>query len=270
MASYGGYFFDHTLLDWLRTQKWMLTFYQQSRVKPIPGMVLITSLTGWYLGWWQPRIWQPVREWQLSWWLSTMASLIVGGKMVWQTLRTRRLRSLWATPQSVQILYVVLLWFGLIGLMMFIPFWSRYYLLALPLGILLLSPWLATKKVLVGVVLLLNISQFSLYFHGHPADRLAFMAQTWNAGRYADFYNFLTPSWRQHHSRQEFVASMQQQCGSQPPRNRFSLNQNWAIWAASPQQFTSKRRWQTDQAQLELHANQWYLEPTILTAWCTP
>lgn len=270
MASYGGYFLDHSIWDWLGTQKWMLTFYQQSRVKPIPGMVLVTSLTGWYLGWWKPSIWQPVREWQLSWWLSAVASIGVGLKMAWQVIQKRRLKQFWATESAGRRLYVVLLWFGLIGLMMLIPFWSRYYLLALPLGILLISPWLATKKILVGLVLLLNILQFGLYFHGHPADRLAFMADTWNAGRYADFYNFLTPSWRQQHSRQEFIVTMQALCGLKPPRNRFSLNQNWAIWTTSPQTFTSKRRWHTDQAQLVQQANQWYLEPAILTVWCAP
>lgn len=193
---YAPYFMQgHSLIDWLKFQKWTVSFYAQSREQSPVLILLTTILSGWYNGWWTDQ-WQQVYEWSVLWPLAT-AGIIV------QLVRTVRKKI------APGLDYISLMGTSLLLAMAVIPFWPRYFLLILPLGILSLIPLFYRYKVIkIGLCIIVAI-QFGLFFRQQPLEKLSFAVENWNHGQYRDFYNHLSPKSKENWSADTFVSTLE-------------------------------------------------------------
>ena len=141
-STYLAFFLqEKSLMLWLGNQKWMWEFYRISLVKPIYGMAAITLFTGFFKGWWAGG-WILVKEYNLLWPLSLLA-------VIWGLIK-----------KKIKFSYEVSLFLGLLAVNLLIPFWPRYLLLLLPLGILLLVKVWGEKKYFNYALMSMLLLQF--------------------------------------------------------------------------------------------------------------
>jgi hypothetical protein len=223
LLSYGPYLFEHGLIDLLKAQKWMLSFYQQSSTSDIKGMALVTIFTGWFKGWWENASWIQTLEWSLVWPLSLIASGI--------TFITH-LKNSKSNLTSANLLYLSGLILGLLAINSVIPFWPRYFLLMLPFGCVLLARELKSYPYISILILVISFAQMVGYFRASPLPTLQFAESSLNKRQFADVYNHLTTSVKNKYTRQEFSAIFQKEMSDVPEyRYQFALrplySQNW-------------------------------------------
>ncbi len=126
LGTYGVYFFQgHSLLDWLRLQKWIFNFYRHSTQKNNKTMFFITTFTGFYKGWWQDP-WSRVATWSLIW----PSSFIISLSYLYQQRTKLSLSRLKCFEPSLSLLFIS---FSLTFIL--IPFWPRYFFILLPFTI---------------------------------------------------------------------------------------------------------------------------------------
>jgi hypothetical protein len=127
ILAYGMYFIQgNSLKEFLGTQKWILTFYLDSNVIPVYGTVFTTLLIGLTKGWHDGATWERVKEWSLLWSYYLISSIFFSIRF----FLTKKLRS----PDG---LYLLLLTGGLVAAYVYLPFFTRYLILLIPLMILL-------------------------------------------------------------------------------------------------------------------------------------
>jgi len=123
LLTYTMYFVQgHSLVEWLKAQKWMVHFYLASTIKPVFGTVLTTLLFGRIIGWDQGATWVKVSEWTISWSVFFLAYLMHVGASVKKILTMKH-----------EILYVLLLITGLLAGYILLPFFTRYLVLLIPI-----------------------------------------------------------------------------------------------------------------------------------------
>lgn len=151
LCLYSTYFYhDHSLIDWFKLQKWIISFYFSSELKSNFGSIFTTLFFN------QTKdlfsdIWYSSREWSITWPVITVFSIV---SYKWKKNR---------------------LLFGTLLLLIFIffirPFWVRYLILVLPLlyvsAVVFIhtkfSPRIALGGIIAGIVINICFSIPSLY-----------------------------------------------------------------------------------------------------------
>lgn len=197
MLPYTVYFFQgHTLMDWLRIQKWIVTFYRQGNIAPTWGSSVTTLLSGAYQNLFS-HIWERAAEWTPVWGLLTLSVPIAIG--AWLKSKTKDI-----SPSVVSVLALLI-----IGIYAVIPFWTRYLVAVLPLlyitGIIMLSR-LREKVFVYAAALLLAINIAASLPILFPPATPSVNQFIYNAGhrQFADLYEDLTRDTKNEWSRDEF------------------------------------------------------------------
>lgn len=197
MLPYTGYFFqNHTIIDWLKIQKWIITFYRQGNIAPTWGSSITTLLTGYYQNLFS-HSWERAAEWSPAWGLLTLN--IPVAIVVWIKTKKKELHTLLIPGVALVI----------IGIYAVIPFWTRYLVVVLPLlyiaGISMLSR-LPIKMFLatVAMLLIINIaSSVTILFPSATPSINQFIYNT-SHRHFADLYEDLTHEAKNNWSRDEF------------------------------------------------------------------
>lgn len=200
LATFYPYFAaSHTVMEWLGTQKWMISFYLSSQTAPTYGMYWVTLLTGWFTDATHPS-WLRASEWSFGWPLVVGGALIFLTQIIGQQLNAHQswqvsFKKL-ATPQvylgslvaAFSLVYTVL------------PFNARYFVLIFPLALLSIGPWL--KKLLsdqraqafLVIISVVLAGELVLALRPQPLARLQFFTLDLQRGNAQDAYSYLEPS----------------------------------------------------------------------------
>lgn len=158
-STYFMYFVQgHSFLEFLKNQKWMLHFYLSSNIQPVYGTVLSALSIGKIIGWNDSSTWSQIAEWTIMWpvYLSLYFTTVV------QCILKR-------TKLNENEMYLLFLTSGLFLAYCFLPFFTRYLVLLIPLFIYFsirffdnarFHPW--TKY--VSILVLFSIHYY-LYWH---------------------------------------------------------------------------------------------------------
>ncbi len=197
LAPYAVYFTQgHTLVDWLKIQKWIITFYSHSNLTPTWGSVVTTLFFGTYQNIFS-RLWEKANEWSPSWGLLLFSLLAALG--MWLRMPKKDMR--WA------VLFIL----SLATLMAYagIPFWTRYLVTLLPLfyitGGLALSR-LPTKLslILFAAVLGTNVAFSIPILFSSPQATANQVIYNIEHLQFADLYEDTTASFRKQIDRETF------------------------------------------------------------------
>ena len=198
MLPYTSYFMHgHTVIDWIKIQKWMVSFYLHSNLTPTWGSAVSVLFTGMYQNIFS-REWLPAGEWTPVWGILTFAAITA--------LITRiRTRISYISYDTLLIVCAII-----IALYSFIPFWSRYLVVILPLLyivgvhrlIIRLPDW--AKIGIIALLLIVNISaSLQILFRTPDATVRQYV---YNAEHllFADLYEDTTAEYRKSTNRNTF------------------------------------------------------------------
>lgn len=156
MIPYSVYFIHgHTIIDWIKIQKWMVSFYLHSNLTPTWGSSLSVLFTGMYQNIFS-RQWLPSSEWTPVWGILTFSALTAGVMRI----RTR------VSHLHHDVLLATLV--VIIAIYACIPFWTRYFVVILPLLYIIGAYSLMTKlpnRARIGVTCLLLVVNISASMH---------------------------------------------------------------------------------------------------------
>ena len=197
LLPYIVYFLQgHTLLEWLKVQKWIASFYLHGNIAPTWGSAVTTLITGRFQNIFS-RGWEVAPQWSPVWGLLLVAA--VAG--VFRLQHEEESRVEW------RILVAVLLL--IIGLYAAIPFWTRYLVTILPLlyiagtHFLTRLPIKRNVAVIIACLIINLVSSFSVLFPSPRDTVLQFIHNTENFF-FADLYEDLTTKTKQALSRETF------------------------------------------------------------------
>ena len=168
----------HTILEFLKTQKWMIHFYAISKVKPIIGMDIVSILTGF----WKSFTGGPfmhVDEWTILWPIYLFSLFFI----VYQKLK----KKIKITKEQNYIILCSVLY---LILLFIIPFWVRYLVIVLPFLILTfvyLMPRF-NKKFLLAILLIYIIQSLVFLYRPLYNDQISDLSSLWSSGAYQDLY----------------------------------------------------------------------------------
>ena len=184
LLPYAWYFtLGHNLKDWLGVQKWIVTFYSQSKLAPNTGSVLVSLLFGKTQNLFS-KAWENVPQWSIAWAAITILGFVGFGLPF---VRLKKQAELMLLSSFTIILFVFCF---------FIPFWTRYLVLLLPLLYLLAfymfkSFSFNTRVILVIVLLTGNAySTFKILFPT-PEPVVKQIIYTLKYGFFQDLYDEL-------------------------------------------------------------------------------
>lgn len=177
-------------LDWLRNQKWMLTFYASSKLPRLPWVFPGYVLTGFFTQHAEEKLrwitdWTPL--WSLSFtFLATHFRALQKQNPVWRYLFTLTL--------SLSLMLLIT------------PFFPRYIILISPFLILFFSQflWKSTRAVQLSF-LLMSFGWLLWNVQPKPHELADQLTQLWEAGAYEEVYDLLSPLDRLSTSRETFV-----------------------------------------------------------------
>ena len=199
LISYLGYFLSHhTLLDWLKFQKWVLNFYQTSQVGTNFGSAFTFFISGRYRSLFETN-WLTAETWTASWPIIFLVCSIF-------LIKNRRQLSLMAGANKIIVIfaYVILLIFCLL------PFFPRYLTLVIPFFYLILADLLlsnAKQKLVTPILIfLLILNAYSSIKILFPTPKSTFeqIAYEWENAFFADLYEHTDAKNRQGISRADF------------------------------------------------------------------
>lgn len=197
LAPYAIYFIHgHTFVDWLKIQKWILSFYTHSNLTPTRGSVVTTLLFGIYQNIFS-RMWEKANEWSPSWGLLFFSSLAALG--IW--LRTPKKDIRWG------ILFTLLL--ATLAALGSLPFWTRYLVILLPL-IYISGGWAITRLpvrpslVICASLLIVNLTSSVPILFSSPQATANQVIYNIEHLQFADLYEDTTASFRKHIDRETF------------------------------------------------------------------
>ncbi len=199
LAPYIPYFLQgHTLIEWLKVQKWIISFYIQSNLAPTWGSALSVLFTGRYQNIFS-RTWISAPEWNPLWGLLFLSG--VGSIFFWLSQRKRNM--MWGVISGT--LFVIL------GAYAAIPFWTRYLVVILPL-LYIVGGHIATKlsprvtMVLFGVAIIINLFASSRILFPTPQTTVSQFIYAMSHQLFADLYEDTTASYKHAVSREAFRA----------------------------------------------------------------
>lgn len=205
VTSYLPFFLSgNSLLDFARAQKWMLHFYLSSKANPVYGIVFPAFIFGWIKGWSNTH-WDRVHEWSILWPVYFGAFMLV-------------LREIYRKKFKVDTstLYISALIIGLLAGFSIVPFFARYFLLVIPLFIMLAVPTIMqlefkkiSKKYFFTGILSLFLIQYIFFLNPGPKPVVEGMQETFKKGIYQDFYGNIDLETQKSISRQEFWRNLQ-------------------------------------------------------------
>ncbi len=199
VLSYARYFLlGHTLLDWLRVQKWMFMFYTNSRLESNIGSIWTTLLFDRSQNLFT-KLWQPVPEWSVAWPIITILS-------AYTAYRTRK--NMWVATIWVSVFFIMLFY-------TFVPFWTRYLLLTVPFLYIGAAVAIRTfKPTWVVVACACSLLFFNAYAGWHavfptPEADVGQFLYDWKHGFFQDMYERFTDSTKRTEARHAFHRNMQ-------------------------------------------------------------
>ncbi len=198
VLPYSAYFLHgHTIIDWIKIQKWMVSFYLHSNLTPTWGSAISVLFTGMYQNIFS-RGWLPASEWTPVWGILTF-SLITA---IILRIRTRISRM----HHDILLMTCV----SVIGIYAFIPFWSRYLVVILPLLYIvgmnrLIARFPNPAKIgIVCLLLIINISaSIHILFQSPNATAQQYIYNTEHL-LFADLYEDTTNDYRASTQRKAF------------------------------------------------------------------
>lgn len=188
LGSYWGHFHNHgNFITWLKGQKWIFNFYSQNQPRVFPFSVFVPYLFG------TETSLKFVKEWTILWPLSAISVV--------------HFIFLWTSGKLVdeRVKYFLIFISSFFLFLAFNNYWVRYFLLPLPLLIIILTKELASQKKLIsiGVLVLTLLSAFYFLFF-NLADTKKEITYAWENGIYQDLYNYLPSGFQQQYSRAAF------------------------------------------------------------------
>lgn len=201
MASYLQYFISgHSILDWLKVQKWIFAFYEKGGVLPKVGSIFSTIFLNQYKNLFS-EVAHAIEEWTALWPLITVYGLI-GLFVFWKNNTHKQQKALWlclfATAVFLFIVYT------------FIPFWIRYFVLLLPFLYLGTMRLLYSQKMRlfeafsVIVFILVNSIRTILILFPTPESVVNQFVYDWRYGFFQDMYEQFGPETTEAIDRQTF------------------------------------------------------------------
>lgn len=181
LLPYAGYFYHgHSLIEWLKVQKWIVAFYLASKSMPTYGSALVNMGIGSFQNIFS-RAWQVSPHWSPLWPVLLFASVI----------------SFFRAQKEKSILLITLLTLSILSFYMIIPFWTRYLVLILPFFYMLLAFVMRrlTPKVLtiVATVFIATNMLWSIpTFFPTPDGMLSLFTYSWKNNFFSDMYEDLT------------------------------------------------------------------------------
>lgn len=183
VAPYIPYFFmHHTILDWIRAQKWIVAFYLHSGLTPTWGSAMVNLVTG-YIQNIFSRQWAAAPQWSPAW--SMM--LLFAGFGIYAAAKNKdgRWKFLAALGATILIFYQI------------VPFWTRYLVSVLPLLYLLALYALEKldarlRNVLLAVACAANIVASVPVLFPTPEPTVRQFAYDWERMFFQDMYEQLT------------------------------------------------------------------------------
>jgi len=164
-----------SLFDWIRSQFWMINFYRISEVQNNPIFYLSAIFLGRYKGWWDNSAWQHIREWTILWPISIISTL-----------------GLWFKKQiSDETGYIVGLATMFLFIWLLVPFWGRYFLLAMPFLIIGFVKLFENRKKFLLILAIILFIRFSFYLLPNLSSTLSTVEEKFNDGNYQDFYHLI-------------------------------------------------------------------------------
>lgn len=120
LLPYAWYFLQgNSVIDWLKLQKWMISFYRGSSIAPTYGSSITTLFTGQYQNLFS-HLWERAGEWSPSWGLAFLfcVAAFIGG------LRKK--------SRDIPLVLIAGTALSMVAVYAMIPFWTRYLVLVLP------------------------------------------------------------------------------------------------------------------------------------------
>jgi len=197
LSPYTGYFtHGHTLLDWIKIQKWTISFYRNANLSPTWGSDIVTLLVGKYQNIFSHR-WEVASEWSPTWSILFFAALATAFRKVRENTKDPG----WGVV--ISILFITLILYAVI------PFWVRYLVVILPLlymagGAILAKLPHRVSLFVSSVMLIVNIiSSIPLLFPSPQSTINQFIYNTEHF-LFADVYEDTTQQFRKTMTRDEF------------------------------------------------------------------
>lgn len=198
LVPYLPYFLlGHSILDWLKVQKWIFSFYLHGVSGSNIGSILTTIFMNRYQNF-ATRAWGPADFWSFIWPMSIL-SILLSWWILWKNSVTHQFQ--WIVLASlgtgVFILYIA------------IPFWPRYLMLLLPLTYLLLISVVARMQkaprtiTIIALIALNALATFPVLFPTPEATVNQFLTD-WRGGFFQDMYENTTRETKATTSRQDF------------------------------------------------------------------
>lgn len=193
IITYIPYFFqNHTLLDFLKAQKWIIvSYWLSSKSKPLVGMLLVSLFTGFIKGWFQGSSWERVKEWSIFWPIYgyIFIKLVLNKKNYLDTDK----------------LYLICLSLSLGLLYLIVPFYARYLVLIIPFLIILSADFITKLNyTALKLIILVFIIQIIFFLFPGPQDMLVTSEQIWKNSAYQDLYSFIDKNSLKKISRNDF------------------------------------------------------------------
>lgn len=200
LLPYVPYFFmGHSLLDWLRVQKWVVSFYLHTKLTPTWGSALVNLLAGRYQNIFS-RLWLPASHWSGTWTLAALVSVYGISTFVRTNKNPTTSRSWFLRIRDTQDrhwLAVFVIYISLLMAYMCIPFWTRYLVLLLPL-LYLVNAFAISKlakkyqAVVISVYLIGNITASMPVLFPTPEATAHQIIYEWEHLFFQDMYMDLT------------------------------------------------------------------------------
>ena len=192
LIPYLQYFsLGHSMVDWLRLQKWIVNFYLNSNLMPNFASEITTLLFNRYQNIFS-RLPQPVAEWSLAWPVVTIAGFVSAVQIV-------RLKK--QIPQWLPVLFFVVPTFLFF---LIIPFWTRYLLVILPFLYLLTGLVIHKTRLFFLVLLFLNTLAASRILLPMPEDTIRQVVYELEHGFFQDIYEDVAAESKRSMTREDF------------------------------------------------------------------
>lgn len=181
--TYLPYFLQgNSLLEFIKSQLWILHFYADSKVKVDPLLMPTAFFSGYYRGWSDNASWTRSEHWSLAW---PILVLLI-------TINWLKSQPLFKLKVNSSQAYLGVLFGAIMFAYWLIPFWTRYLILTIPF-LILVSVNCLKKPLSLGVILLITISLGQLPFalRSHPEPIASHLTNLWERGSYLDLYTYL-------------------------------------------------------------------------------
>lgn len=224
LLSYLRFFtLGHNFIDWLKVQKWILDFYQQSKLTANQGSILSTLLINQYQSLFS-HLKQSSEQWSLAWPIITIIGIIgLFRRLFW--------------PIGFFVLIALIIY-------NLIPFWPRYLLIILPFLYLGTIQYLSKSKfVFYFIIILLAFNAYVSFkiLVPTPQKAVSQFLYDWEQGFFKDVYEQLDAASKQKISRDKFNAIGQNflyQAEIEAAKTEL-VNPQWSRWN-SPQKVRIK------------------------------